>query len=97
MSRAAPHPLFPRESAEEHSRHDFYKDLKQLVVAEVKPRIAERYASLQPAFVAAHGREPATADEAGSVVAADPAYRWYSALDSRWRSQTSLARSSASL
>jgi SAM-dependent methyltransferase len=72
--------MFPRQSAEEQSRHDFYKDLKQLVVADVKPRIAERYASLKPGFVAAHGREPASADEAGSVIGPDPAYRWYSAL-----------------
>jgi SAM-dependent methyltransferase len=80
MSGAAPHPLFPRQSSEEESRHAFYRDLKELVVADVKPRIAERYASLQPGFVAAHGREPVTADEAGGLIAPDPAYRWYSAL-----------------
>jgi SAM-dependent methyltransferase len=80
MPPVLPHRLFPRQTAEEQSRHDFYKDLKQLVVAEVKPRIAERFAALQPAFVATQGREPATAEEAGSLIAPDPAYRWYSAL-----------------
>jgi SAM-dependent methyltransferase len=80
MSREAPHPLFPRQSAEEQSRHDFFKDLKQVVIADVKPRIAESYASLQADFVAARGREPASAVEAGSVIGADPAYRWYGAL-----------------
>jgi SAM-dependent methyltransferase len=80
MPREAPHPLFPRQSTEEQSRHEFYKDLKQLVVAEVRPRIAERYAALEPAFTAAHGHEPASADEAARVIAPDPSYRWYSAL-----------------
>jgi SAM-dependent methyltransferase len=81
MTPSPPHPLFPRQSPEEDSRHAFHMDLKALVVEDLKPRIAARYASLlAPAFVAAQGREPATAAEAGAVVAPDPAYRWYSAL-----------------
>ncbi len=76
-----PHPLFPRQSPEEAARHAFYKDLKDLVVAEVKPRIAEHFETLlQPAFVAANGREPSTTAEAGGAVSCDPSYRWYSAL-----------------
>jgi SAM-dependent methyltransferase len=80
MSRDAPHPLFPRQSSDEQSRHAFYKDLKELVVEEVKPRVAERYEWLKPGFVAAHGREPASTEEAGRLISSDPAYRWYSAL-----------------
>ena len=76
-----PHPLFPDQSAEEASRHAFYRDLKELVTAEVKPRIRERYQSLlAPAHAARKGRPPESTAEVGAVVAPDPAWRWYSAL-----------------
>lgn len=81
MTAALPHPLFPGQEADEASRHAFYRDLKELVVAEVKPRIRERYERvLEPRFLAAAGRAPTSAAEAGELVAADPSWRWYSAL-----------------
>ena len=50
MSAARPHPLFPEQSAEETARHAFYRDLKDVVVGEVKPRIRENFeARLAPA------------------------------------------------
>ncbi len=67
MTGPLPHPLFPRQTPAEASRHAFYTDLKDLVVTELKPRIAERF-------------EAASAAEVGAALAAEPAYRWYSAL-----------------
>lgn len=81
MSAARPHPLFPEQSAEETARHAFYRDLKDVVVGEVKPRIRENFeARLAPAHRAATGRAPRDAAEVGGLVGADPAWRWYSAL-----------------
>ncbi len=76
-----PHGLFPERTAEEVSRHEFFKDLKDHVVRQFKPRIRARFdAELAPRFRARAGREPATADEVAALVESDPAYRWYSAL-----------------
>lgn len=81
MGAPLPHPLFPEQSAEEAARHAFYRDLKDLVVGEVKPRVRERYeATLAPAARAATGRSPASAAEVAPLVQADAAWRWYSAL-----------------
>lgn len=81
MDAGVPHPLFPAQSAEETARHAFYRDLKELVSTELRPRIRERYERvLEPGFAARHGHAPRTAEEAGAVVAADPSWRWYSAL-----------------
>jgi SAM-dependent methyltransferase len=81
MAGERPHPLFPEQDAAEAARHAFFRDLKELVVAEVKPRIRERYeALLEPEFSARHGNPPRTAEEAGGIVAPDPSWRWYSAL-----------------
>ena len=42
MSAALPHPLFPEQDAEEVARHRFFRDLKELVTAEIRPQIATR-------------------------------------------------------
>lgn len=81
MSAALPHPLFPEQDAQEVARHGFFRDLKELVTAEIRPQIRERYTQrLEPGFVAATGRKPASADEAGELVWSDPIWRWHSAL-----------------
>ena len=78
---ARPHALFPECTAEEISRHEFFKDLKDHVVREFKPRIRARYESeLAPRFAAEAGRAPRDADEVAALVEPDSAYRWYSAL-----------------
>ena len=80
-SMVGTHGVFPRASHDERARFNFLANLNKHVAGSLGPgnKLAwDRRA--RPAFVAAHGREPADRFEVRRAMNADPYHRFWSAL-----------------
>jgi SAM-dependent methyltransferase len=76
-----PHPLFPRQSADERMRHGFLVEFKRALGATPRTNIRRSYEkNMLPRFVAEHGREPQTRQETKALLYQDDYFRWWTAL-----------------
>ena len=81
MKKPGPHAMLPEMSQEEQSRLSFFVSLSGAARKTLKPGnelIYERDA--RPAFVAEHGREPATVEEVREVMERQEFYQMWTAL-----------------
>lgn len=81
MKKPGPHAMLPEMSQEEQSRLSFFVSLSGAARRVLKPGnelIYERDA--RPAFVAEHGREPATVEEVREVMEKQEFYQMWTAL-----------------
>ena len=75
------HGVFPHASHDERARFNFLANLNKHVAGSLGPGNKRAYDKrVRPAFVAAHGREPADRFEVRRAMNADPYHRLWSAL-----------------
>lgn len=81
MQKLALHPMLPRQSAEEQSRHAFLVDFKNMLSRDLSGRLKGVYeAEALPEFRKRFNREPATRQDVAKVMREQPFYQIWSAL-----------------
>ncbi|MBL8645321.1 MAG: hypothetical protein JNK21_15420, partial [Rhodospirillaceae bacterium] len=75
MQTLALHPMLPRQSAEEQSRHAFLVDLKNMLSRDLNPRLKDVYETeALPEFRKRFNREPETRQDVAKVMREQPFY-----------------------
>jgi ubiquinone/menaquinone biosynthesis C-methylase UbiE len=81
MQSQALHPMLPRQTREEESRHAFLVDLKNMLHRDVEARVRDVYEQrAAPAFRKKHNRDPQNRHEVAKMMRDEPIYQMWSAL-----------------
>lgn len=81
MRESLPHPLFPRQSADERARHRFLVEFKRLLASRHRSGIRRSLEkNTLPAFVASEGRAPRDSQEFKALLREDDYFRLWTAL-----------------